>query len=73
MIWETPKPTRDLTYVQDTADGFIEIFNCKELVGNVTNIGMNEEISVEDLANSLAELLGVKITIKEDNKKVTWE
>jgi dTDP-glucose 4,6-dehydratase len=67
------KPTRDLTYVQDTVSGFIEIFNCKNLIGSVTNIGMNEEISVEDLANSLAKLLGIKISIKEDKQRVRPE
>jgi len=67
------KPTRDLTYVQDTAAGFIEIFNCKDLVGSVTNIGMNEEISVENLAKSISELLGIKISIKEDKQRVRPE
>jgi len=66
-------PTRDLTYVQDTAAGFIEIFNCKDLIGGVTNIGMNEEISVDDLANTIAGILGIKISIKEDKQRVRPE
>jgi len=66
-------PTRDLTYVQDTAAGFIEIFNCKDLSGSVTNIGMNEEISVDDLANTIAGILGIKISIKEDKQRVRPE
>jgi len=67
------KPTRDLTFVQDTVSGFIEIFNCKDLIGSVTNIGMNEEISIGDLANSLAELLGINISINEDKQRVRPE
>jgi len=67
------KPTRDLTYVKDTAAGFIDIFKSKDLIGSVTNIGMNEEISVEDLANNIAELLGIKIVIKEDKQRVRPE
>ncbi len=67
------RPTRDLTYVQDTANGFIEIFKSDVLVGSVTNIGMNEEISVEELANSIAGLLGIKISIKEDKQRVRPE
>lgn len=66
-------PTRDLTYVMDTASGFIEIFKSDVLVGSVTNIGMNEEISVEELANSIAGLLGIKISIKEDKQRVRPE
>ena len=67
------KPTRDLTYVRDTVSGFIEIFKSEGLIGSVTNIGMNEEISVEALASSIAELLEVKISIKEDKQRVRPE
>ena len=67
------KPTRDLTYVKDTAAGFIDIFKSEDLIGSATNIGMNEEISVEDLANNIAELLGIKIVIKEDKQRVRPE
>ena len=67
------KPTRDLTFVKDTAAGFIDIFNSEDLIGSVTNIGMNEEISVADLANTISELLGLKITIKEDKQRVRPE
>ena len=67
------KPTRDLTYVKDTADGFIEIFKSDVLNGSVTNIGMNEEISVEGLANTIAGLLEIKISIKEDKQRVRPE
>jgi NAD dependent epimerase/dehydratase len=67
------KPTRDLTYVKDTVSGFIEIFKSEELIGKVINIGMNEEISVEALANNIAELLGIKISIKEDKQRVRPE
>jgi dTDP-glucose 4,6-dehydratase len=59
--------------VKDTANGFIEIFKSDILIGGVTNIGMNEEISVEDLANSLAKLLGINISIKKDKQRVRPE
>jgi dTDP-glucose 4,6-dehydratase len=67
------RPTRDLTYVQDTVAGFIEIFKCEDLIGCVTNIGMNEEISVADLANSISDLLGIITSIREDNQRVRPE
>ena len=59
--------------MKDTVTGFIEIFKSEDLIGSVTNIGMNEEISVEDLANTIAELLGIKISIKEDKQRVRPE
>jgi dTDP-glucose 4,6-dehydratase len=67
------KPTRDLTYIEDTVNGFLAIHNCKELTGNVTNIGMNEEISIEELANTIAGLLGTNILIREDKQRVRPE
>jgi dTDP-glucose 4,6-dehydratase len=65
------KPTRDLTFVLDTVCGFLEIYNCSDLTGSVTNIGLNEEISVRDLALAIADELGV--SIKEDKKRVRPE
>jgi dTDP-glucose 4,6-dehydratase len=67
------KPTRDLTYVLDTVNGFTEIFRSENLIGSVTNIGMNEEISVKELADTIADLLGEKIKIKEDEQRVRPE
>lgn len=67
------KPTRDLTYVKDTVAGFIDIFKSEDLIGEAANIGMNEEISIDALANRIAELLGTKITIKEDKQRIRPE
>ena len=67
------KPTRDLTFVKDTVNGFIEIFNSKKLTGMVTNIGMNQEISIEDLADKIAGLLNLNVSLKEDKQRVRPE
>lgn len=64
------EPTRDLTFIDDTITGFLEIFKSNELTGGVTNIGMNEEISVKELANKIAGLLGTNISIKEEKQRV---
>jgi NAD dependent epimerase/dehydratase len=54
-------PTRDLTFVQDTVEGFIEIAKTSKLTGEVTNIGSSFEISVKDLAIKIARLLNIDI------------
>ncbi len=64
------RPTRDLTYVKDTVRGFLEILNAKKLYGEITNIGMNEEISIEKLALTISELLGRKIEIDIEQERV---
>ncbi len=63
-------PTRDLTFVKDTCKGFFEIFKAEGLLGEITNIGMSDEISIGDLVNKIAELLNTKITINSDNQRI---
>jgi dTDP-glucose 4,6-dehydratase len=64
-------PTRDLTYVTDTAAGFLSIFRANALYGEVTNIGANDEISIGRIAALIAELMNVEIEIlgQEERKR----
>jgi len=66
-------PTRDLTFVKDTAEGFIELSKSEQAFGEVTNIGMNSEIAIGELATLIGELMGKKIYIKTDEKRVRPE
>lgn len=63
-------PTRDLTFVKDTANGFYEIFKSKTLFGEVTNIGMNEEISIADLAQLIIKLLKSNTIIENEDLRI---
>ena len=63
-------PTRDLTFVKDTANGFIEIAKSDRLFGQVTNIGMGRDISIGDLTNLIADILKVDIKIETDKQRV---
>ncbi len=63
-------PTRDLTFVRDTVSGFCEIANSDNLIGEVTNIGMNKEIPMFDLANKIAEIMGEEIEFVSDSQRV---
>ncbi|MBN1213875.1 MAG: GDP-mannose 4,6-dehydratase [Candidatus Lokiarchaeota archaeon] len=63
-------PTRDLTYVKDTVEGFLEISKNKSLNGQITNIGMNKEISVGNLAEKIASLIGKVIKIETEEQRI---
>ena len=63
-------PTRDLTYVKDTCNGFLEIYKSDAFLGEVTNIGMNSEVSIGDLAQDIMNIMGVNIPIANDEKRV---
>ena len=64
------EPTRDLTFVKDTAAGFLSVAECDELVGGATNIGMNHEISIRDLVLKIGKLMDVDVEIQTDSQRV---
>lgn len=67
-LWGTGKPTREFLYVEDAADGIIlatERYNKSEPV----NLGSGYEISIKDLANLIAEIIGFDGEIKWDDSK----
>ncbi len=63
-------PTRDLTFVEDTCNGFLEIYHSEALLGSVTNVGMNKEISMGDLVKLIATTMDVKIKINTSKDRV---
>ena len=66
-------PTRDLTYVTDTCNAFIEIFQSDSLFGEVTNIGMNSEISIREIVELIAKQMDVNLNIEFSNDRVRPE
>ena len=66
-------PKRDLTYVKDTVSGFFSIYKSEELIGKVTNIGMNDKISINGLIAKIKSLMNVKTNIVQDSKRVRPE
>ena len=57
-------PTRDLTFVKDTVEGFINISQSKKLTGEITNIGSGQEISIQNLALEIARICGRDIELE---------
>ena len=64
-------PTRDLTFVKDTASAYLAIAKIPELNGEVTNVGTNNEISIGELAQLICDLLGRDIQIAADAEGTT--
>jgi len=63
-------PTRDFSYVDDIVDGFIRSGESKNCVGEVINMGSGFEISIKDLADKIISLMGKKVRIVSDAKRV---
>jgi NAD dependent epimerase/dehydratase len=66
-------PTRDFSFVEDTARGFIAAMQSDAAVGVVTNIGSGFEISVGDTVKTIADLMGAKIEIESDDQRLRPE
>jgi UDP-glucose 4-epimerase len=63
-IYGTGKQTRCFSYVGDLVEAVIELMNCEQAAGRVFNIGSNEEISIEQLADKIIEMTESKSTKK---------
>lgn len=66
-------PTRDFNYVKDTAEAFIKIAESEKTIGEVINASTNYEISIGDLVNKIAGLIGRNINILCDDERLRPE
>ncbi len=60
QIYGTGKQTRCFCYVGDVVDAIIRLINCEQAVGGVFNVGSDEEISVDALAERIIDITGSK-------------
>ncbi len=64
-------PKRDLTYVDDTVNGFIKVAESKKAIGEVINISSNTEISIGDLAKKIISIIDQDhLKLKTDKKRI---
>lgn len=63
-------PTRDLNFVSNTVDGFLLAAMSPRAVGRTINIGYGKEISIGDLAQTIARLMEVEITIETEGQRM---
>lgn len=66
-------PTRDLLFVKDTAEGFIEIAKSEKLIGEDCNIATESEITVGDLAQKLIDQINPEAKIIQDEIRLRPE
>ena len=66
-------PTRDLNFVLDTCQGFIELANSDKAIGETVNIGSNFEISVGEVASLIKLEMDSDIEIIVDKQRIRPE
>lgn len=67
------RPTRDFTFVEDTADAFIKVAETPGILGEVINVGAGKEISIGDLANYILKVMGVEASVVFDATRIRPE
>lgn len=66
-------PTRDFNYVEDTAEGFVAFAQKTSAIGQSINVGTGHEISIQDTALLIAEIIGKEINITSDEQRLRPE
>lgn len=59
-------PTRDIVFVKDTVQGFIEIAKSDKTIGEEINIATQTEISIGDIANKIINLINPSAKVVTD-------
>ena len=67
------RPTRDLVFVKDTAEGFIAIAKSDSLVGHDCNIATQSEISIKDLAQKIIDQINPAAKILTEEERLRPE
>lgn len=63
-------PSRDFTFVADTARGLIAVHDSAKSVGEVINLGTGFEIAIGDLAKLIADTMGAKIEFETEDARL---
>jgi NAD dependent epimerase/dehydratase len=65
------EPTRDFTFVRDTAAAFLTVGTApaRDVVGEVFNAGTGQEISMGDLAQEIAALMGREVEFRSEDAR----
>jgi NAD dependent epimerase/dehydratase len=66
-------PTRDFSFVADTVAGFEAVLGSSEGLGETFNLGSGFEISIMDLVELVAEIMGVEVNIVSDEARIRPE
>lgn len=66
-------PTRDFNFVSDTVGAFLAASTTDAGVGEVINVGSGYEISVGDLVELIADVMGVRVNVETDDIRMRPE
>jgi len=66
-------PVRDLTFVTDTAHGFLAAARSERVKGETVNLGVGSGVSIGELVNRIGKLVGRTLDVQQENERVRRE
>ncbi len=70
IILGSTNPKRDFSYVDDTINGFINVIKSNQAKGEIINLGSGYQFSIIDTVKIISKIMGKRLKIKIDNKRV---
>jgi NAD dependent epimerase/dehydratase len=64
------EPRRDLTYVTDTVAGLMAAAAVPATIGRTVQLGSGDDVSVAEIVDLVAKLLGKELTVERESKRV---
>jgi nucleoside-diphosphate-sugar epimerase len=62
-------PVRDLTFIEDTVEGFLRVAESGKSIGNVFNVGTGYGVTISELVEIILKLIGVDRPVVADTKR----
>ena len=66
-------PTRDFSFVQDTANGFLAAATSDSIIGQTINLGSGFEISIKETAETIAKIMNTDLKLANDAQRIRPE
>lgn len=63
-------PTRDLNFVKDTCEGFLQLAQCDDSIGQEVNIASNYEISMQEVLELIQKILQNDVSCTNDEQRI---
>jgi NAD dependent epimerase/dehydratase len=66
----TLETTRDFTFVDDTARGFVAVAGSEDALGEVVNLGSGTEVSIGDVVAKVGSIVGRELEVETDDQRM---
>jgi len=63
-------PVRDLSYVDDTVEGFLAVARSEQAIGTVINVGSGSGVTIKELASLAMKVVGRQLPVVQDATRI---